>query len=277
MGNDTPGCRPVGGADYSLPGVLIAPAAPALDNAGWKRCLFSLAPLLAPPAVWAGGGSAAAAAAAAGAAASAALPALDLLLALSETPALRAGICAAGCIPPLLALLLDVDGARALRAMCALSALAEAPRAGASCLASEPALAVLLATLQRHASLDMRIGALYVLRRLAEELPAAAAALRRPAMLRQLAALLAAGGGLADEDARLGVVDLLSLLLAGGRGSGGGAAATATAAPGMHRSPSAAQLQLQRAPQELLASGGGFARYEMARAGGGHDARVAVY
>lgn len=75
------------------------------------------------------------------------LQALDLLLALSEAPSLRSIICAAGCIWPLLSLLLSSEVQLGVRAMCMLSSMVETQH-GQDALGHETALDVLLRTLQ---------------------------------------------------------------------------------------------------------------------------------
>jgi len=133
---------------------------------------------------------------------------LHILLQLSERPEFKNVFMAAGTIPPLLALLVNSDKSIPIAAVCVLSSLSDG---GLSCeqLLQEPSLLALLRALQLNQHVEVSIGVLYTLNRLACGRPHVANFLRQRGAAQVLRRLLQ---DWTDEDLRLGASQLLGTI-----------------------------------------------------------------
>jgi hypothetical protein len=179
---------------------------------GWQQAIFALPPLLcaaqqqpgAPPQPQHGCGSGS------GGRHAVVACALELLVGLAEQhPEFHALVCAAGCLPPLLGLLLHASRDASLQAACALAALLDCP-AALQLLSHQASLLALLRVLDDSSrSTDVRLAVLHALRRLAGASEGCAAQLKQLGGGAVVVALLQQVG---DSEVRRGAAVLLQLL-----------------------------------------------------------------
>lgn len=150
-------------SNEQLCAVSLSPTHSSAWKVGWQQAIFALPPLLlrAAPSHSSCPGRQQLVLGAA----------LELMIALTEQhPEFHAVICAAGCLPPLLALLVNGSSSQrehSLQAACVLHALLDCPDA-VQLLGREGSLALLLQVLgDSHNSVDVRMAMLHILRRLA--------------------------------------------------------------------------------------------------------------
>lgn len=147
----------------ALCAVSLSPAPSTAWKVGWQQAIFALPPLLMSAGLQ--GGSPGRQQHVLGAV-------LELMITLTEQhPEFHAVISAAGCLPPLLALLLNSNGSAcselSLQAACVLHALLDCPDA-VQLLGQERSMALLLQVLgDSRNSVDVRLAMLHMLRRLA--------------------------------------------------------------------------------------------------------------
>eukprot|EP00879_Flechtneria_rotunda_P005233 GHRR01005517.1.p1 GENE.GHRR01005517.1~~GHRR01005517.1.p1 ORF type:complete len:672 (+),score=302.85 GHRR01005517.1:809-2824(+) len=135
--------------------------------------------------------------------------ALDLLLVLIEQrPELHGMVNAAGCLPPLLAQLVQGNSRHSLQAACILTGMTE-NMAVLEGLGQEPALAALLKVLQDAKSLNVRLAAVHILRRLAAATPGCVQLLTAHGAVPTILQML---DSVTDSDMRRAAVGLLQLL-----------------------------------------------------------------
>lgn len=164
--------------------------------AGWHQVLFALMPLLIPthrrqgPMVL--------------------NAALELLVVLTEQhPQLHAAVCISGCLPPLLAQVLEGSSEQSLQAACILTGIVDTAAAQER-LCQEPALAALLRVLSDSGkSVDVRLAAVHMLRRLAAAVPRCVAVLKAQCAVPAVVSLLRE---VHDSDVRHAAAGLLQLL-----------------------------------------------------------------
>ncbi|KAF6262637.1 hypothetical protein COO60DRAFT_1624902 [Scenedesmus sp. NREL 46B-D3] len=199
--------KAAGSIDPELPAAPLSPS-PAGDHnseqqqpqqrvaAGWHKVLFALMPLLIPTHRRQGHVVLGAA--------------LELLVVLTEQhPQLHAAVCISGCLPPLLAQVLEGTGEQSLQAACILTGIVDTAAAQER-LCQEPALAALLRVLSDSAkSVDVRLAAVHMLRRLASAVPRCVAVLKAQHAVPAVVALLRA---VHDSDVRHAAAGLLHLL-----------------------------------------------------------------
>ena len=139
---------------------------PGVKVPGWRQVVFALVPLLMPSRRRCQ--------------AEVLEACLDLMLALTDQQELRNLICASGCLPPLLALLLDDSEQRlGAQAGCLLTTLVDCPLCQER-LKEEPALVLLLRVLAGASqySCEVQLAATHTLRRLAAGQPGSVALLK---------------------------------------------------------------------------------------------------
>lgn len=129
---------------------------------------------------------------------------------LSEYMAFKNIFFAAGAIPPLLSLLVHPVQSVAVTAACAISCLCDAGLSSEQ-LAQEPALVALLRALQVVQAVEVNIGVLYTLNRLATNKPSVAGCLRARGAPQLLLRLMQRWQE-QDSDLALGVAQLLQTL-----------------------------------------------------------------
>jgi hypothetical protein len=163
---------------------------------GWRQVVFSVMPLLIPTHRRHGHLVLSAA--------------LELLVVLTEqNTQLHNLVVAAGCLAPLLALLLNGSAGQSLQAACILTGLVETPAAQHH-LSQEPALAALLRVLPDSGrGPDVRLGAVHVLRQLAENVPGCVQLLKVHCAVPAVVALLKE---VHDSDVRRAAAELLEML-----------------------------------------------------------------
>jgi hypothetical protein len=164
---------------------------------GWRQVVFALVPLLMPSRRRCQ--------------AELQEACLELLLALTEQQELKNLICASGCLPPLLALLLDDSEQRlGAQAGCLLTTLVDCPLCQER-LKEEPALVLLLRVLAGASrySCEVQLAATHTLRRLAVGQPGSVALLKVHGAVPVLYELLA---GNRDADVRHCAAGLLKVL-----------------------------------------------------------------
>jgi hypothetical protein len=164
--------------------------------AGWHKVLFALMPLLIPTHRRQGHLVLGAA--------------LELLVVLTEQhPQLHAAVCISGCLPPLLAQVLEGTSEQSLQAACILTGIVDTAAAQER-LCQEPALAALLRVLSDSAkSVDVRLAAVHMLRRLAAALPRCVQVLKAQCAVPAVVSLLRE---VHDSDVRHAAAGLLQLL-----------------------------------------------------------------
>jgi len=170
---------------------------PGVKVPGWRQVVFALVPLLMPSRRWCQ--------------AEVLEACLDLMLALTDQQELRNLICASGCLPPLLALLLDDSEPRlGAQAGCLLTTLVDCPLCQER-LKEEPALVLLLRVLAGASrySCEVQLAATHTLRRLAAGQPGSVALLKVHGAVPVLYELLA---GNRDADVRHCAAGLLKAL-----------------------------------------------------------------
>jgi hypothetical protein len=165
-------------------------------GAGWHKVLFALMPLLIPTHRRQGHLVLGAA--------------LELLVVLTEQhQQLHAAVCISGCLPPLLAQVLEGTSEQSLQAACILTGIVDTTAAQER-LCQEPALAALLRVLSDSGkSVDVRLAAVHMLRRLAAVVPRCVAVLKAQSAVPAVVALLRE---VHDSDVRHAAAGLLQLL-----------------------------------------------------------------
>eukprot|EP00775_Hariotina_reticulata_P003477 gene3477-3746_t len=165
-------------------------------HTGWRQVVFAVMPLLIPTHRRHGHLVLSAA--------------LELLVVLTEQDTqLHSLVVAAGCLAPLLALLLNGSAEQSLQAACILTGLVETPAAQQQ-LSQEPALAALLRVLPDSGrGVDVRLGAVHVLHQLAEHVPGCVQLLMVHCAVPAVVALLKETH---DTDVRLAAAELLEML-----------------------------------------------------------------
>jgi hypothetical protein len=165
-------------------------------GAGWHKVLFALMPLLIPTHRRQGHLVLNAA--------------MELLVVLTEQhPQLHAAVCISGCLPPLLAQVLEGTSEQSLQAACILTGIVDTAAAQER-LSQEPALAALLRVLSDSAkSVDVRLAAVHMLRRLAAAVPSCVEVLKAQCAVPAVVALLKE---VHDSDVRHAAAGLLQLL-----------------------------------------------------------------
>jgi hypothetical protein len=169
---------------------------PERVGAGWHKVLFALMPLLIPTHRRQGHLVLGAA--------------LELLVVLTEQhQQLHAAVCISGCLPPLLAQVLEGTSEQSLQAACILTGIVDTAAAQER-LCQEPALAALLRVLSDSTkSVDVRLAAVHMLRRLAAVVPRCVAVLKAQSAVPAVVALLRE---VHDSDVRHAAAGLLQLL-----------------------------------------------------------------
>jgi hypothetical protein len=190
--------------DPELPAPPLSPAATHSSEqpqsqrvgAGWHKVLFALMPLLIPTHRRQGHLVLGAA--------------LELLVVLTEQhQQLHAAVCISGCLPPLLAQVLEGTSEQSLQAACILTGIVDTAAAQER-LCQEPALAALLRVLSDSSkSVDVRLAAVHMLRRLAAVVPRCVAVLKAHCAVPAVVALLRE---VHDSDVRHAAAGLLQLL-----------------------------------------------------------------